>query len=141
MLGRWFDTLDALAERHCVYKLDTIGDAYLCASNVVIEQPDHAARMARFAIAAVAAATAMQVDPDAPELGSLAIRAGLNSGPCMATVIGRRNPKYTLFGDTINVASRMESTSVPGRVQCSSRTADLIHEQVHQAKLIIVNVI
>jgi guanylate cyclase len=132
MLGRWFDALDALAERHGAYKLDTIGDAYLCAANVVTEQPDHAARMAHFALAAVAAATTTLVDPDSPELGSLTIRAGLNSGPCMATVIGRRNPKYTLFGDAINVASRMESTSVPGRVQCSASTAELIRIQVLQ---------
>ena len=53
----------------------------------------------------------------------------------MAGVVGRRSPKYTLFGDTINVASRMESTSVPGRVQCSARTAELIRAHDAGARL------
>ncbi len=57
------------------------------------------------------------------------LRAGIHSGPCMAVVVGRTDPKYTLLGDTVNVASRMESTGTPGRVQCSERTADLIKQQ------------
>lgn len=129
MLDRWFDTLDTLADEHCVHKLETIGDAFLAATNLLAPQPDHAARMARFALAAAASARATLVDEAQPSLGALEIRVGLNSGPCMAVVIGRRNPKYTLFGDTVNVASRMESTSVPGRVQCSRRTAELAREQ------------
>ena len=100
-----------------------------CATNVVAEQVDHAARMAHFSLSAIEASQHTYIDHDNPSLGTLQIRIGINSGPCMATVIGRRNPKYTLFGDTVNVASRMESTSVPGRVQCSQSTADLIRAQ------------
>jgi class 3 adenylate cyclase len=129
LLNRWFDTLDSLTDKFNVYKLETIGDAFLCATNIGTEQPDHAARMARFSLAVVEAAQHTPVSTLDPSLGCLQIRVGINSGPCMATVIGRRNPKYTLFGDTINVASRMESASFPGCVQCSQATADLIRAQ------------
>jgi hypothetical protein len=93
MLDRWFEALDELADRHGVYKLETIGDAYIAATNLIAPQADHAARLARFALAAAAAAEATPVDPAEPALGCLRIRVGLSAGPCTATVIGRRNPK------------------------------------------------
>jgi guanylate cyclase len=130
MLDRLYVCLDELADRLGVYKVETIGDAYLCATNILSDQDDsHAAIMARFAVEAMRAAAATPVDPDDPSQGCVQIRIGLNSGPCMASVVGRKNPKYTLFGDTINVASRMESSSRPGRIQCTARTRELILAQ------------
>ena len=85
--------------------------------------------MARFSVAAMRVARRTLVDPDDPSRGYLQIRAGLHSGPCTACIVGLKNPKYTLLGDTINTASRMESTSAPGQIQCSSVTADLIRAQ------------
>ena len=130
MLDRLYLRLDELADHLGVYKIETIGDAYLCATNILSDQADsHAAVMARFAVEALRAAAATPIDPDDPIKGCVQIRIGLNSGPCMASVVGRKNPKYTLFGDTINVAARMESMSRPGRIQCTARTAELIREQ------------
>ena len=127
MLDRLYHKLDAIAERLKVYKVETIGDAYLCAANVILDQSEsHALIMAKFAVAAQKAANETLIDEDQPSRGSVRIRVGLSSGPCIASVVGKKNPKYTLFGDTINTASRMESTSVPGFIQCSQKTADLI---------------
>ena len=130
LLDRLFARLDALADRMGVRKLETIGDAYLCATNLAGDQPGcHAARMARFARAARAAAARTPVDPADPARGSVRLRIGIASGPCVATVVGRRHPKYTLYGDTVNTASRMESAGLPGRIQCTARTAALIRRQ------------
>ena len=85
--------------------------------------------MARFAVAAVRAAAETPVDEDDPAAGRVRMRVGLHSGPCTCGVVGRQCPKYTLFGDTINVAARMEQSGVPGRVQCSAVTAALIRAQ------------
>ena len=108
----------------------TIGDAYLCCTNLNgSQQHNHAAAMARFSVAAMRAARETAVDPDDPRLGHVHMRIGIHSGPCMASLVGKRNPKYTLMGDTINVASRMESSGAPNWIQCSRRTADLIRVQ------------
>ena len=139
LLDRLFGRLDALAGSYDVYKVDTIGDAYLCATNVLMDNSaTHAVAMAHFALAALAAAQETLINPDDPAMGHVQMRIGLSSGPCMASVVGRRNPKYTFFGDTINTASRMESTSVPGYVQCSQRTADLLQTQDIHSSLRVV---
>ena len=130
MLDRLFGMLDDSAEATGVTKIETIGDAYLCVSNLQGEHSgDHAARMARFALAAIQVAAATPIDTDDPCKGQVQMRVGLHSGPCIAGIIGRHNPKYTLFGDTINVAARMEQSGRPGKIQCSAFTAGLIKSQ------------
>jgi class 3 adenylate cyclase len=130
MLDRLFDKLDDAAEAHRVTKIETIGDAYLCASNLQGEHSsDHAARMARFAITALQCAAATLVDEADPSRGHVMMRVGLHSGPCTAGIIGRQNPKYTLFGDTINLAARMEQAGHSGKIQCTAFTGGLIKSQ------------
>jgi len=136
MLDRLFAKLDSIAEALQVYKIETIGDAYLCGANIIADQKSsHAAIMAHFSIQAVQAANSTLIDPETPSLGYIRIRVGLNSGPCMASVVGTKSPKYTLFGDTVNTASRMESSAFPGKIQCSRRTADLLRIQDPQIRL------
>ncbi len=118
--------LDKLAYIHGVQKIDVLGEIYLAATNFSESQPtDHAARMARFAVAALRAARDIPDETGAP----LRLRVGLHSGPVAGGLVGWQGPKFTVVGDTVNVASRLQSTSLPGRVQCSAVAARIIAEQ------------
>lgn len=114
-----FTRFDRLCEKHEVEKIKTIGDAYMVAAGVPDSQADHASRVAAFALDMldVVREEAQRFDAD------LELRIGLNSGPVVAGVIGERKFVYDLWGDTVNVASRMESHGLAGRVQVSDTTA------------------
>lgn len=126
LLDRWFRTLEIIADDFNIHEIDTIGDSFIGATNVFQDQDDHAARMAKFGICAIKAAELTRIDIGNFAHGNLSLRIGIHSGPCTASVVGLRHPKFTLFGDTVNTASRMESTSKPGKIQCSHNTAYLI---------------
>jgi adenylate cyclase len=108
---------DALADRHGIEKIKTIGDAYMAASGIPERDPDHAARLARMALD-------MQVLMErirASRQLDINIRVGMASGPVMAGVIGRNKFNYDVWGDTVNLAARLESLSQPGRILVCSQ--------------------
>ena len=135
MLRRLFVCLDDLALAYGVQPVDVIGDAYLAAANLDTPCLDHAARLARFAVAAVAAAHTVPVDPAGHSGGHLRIRVGLHCGPVAVAVLSRAGGKRSLIGDTVNTASRMESTGRPDQVQCSGEMAQLLAEQAPELAL------
>jgi class 3 adenylate cyclase len=136
MLDRLYAQFDALASLHQVDPLETIGDCYIAATNLHTKQPEsHAARMAAFSIGVLQAARRTLIDTEDTSRGCVHVRVGFHSGPLVADVVGKRNPKFCILGDTVNTASRMESTSVSGRIQCSERSAALIRQQSRDISL------
>ncbi len=117
-----FSEFDALAEKHGLEKIKTIGDAYMAASGLPDKRPDHAPAAAHMAQEMLASVARIALETGE----ALALRIGLSSGPVVAGVIGRKKFIYDLWGDTVNTASRMESHGLPGMIHCSEATAALL---------------
>jgi class 3 adenylate cyclase len=118
VLNELFTAFDTLAAQRGLEKIKTIGDAYMVVAGVPDERDDHAAIMVDMAIAMHAAAS---VQP-ALDGRRLELRTGIASGPVVAGVIGRQKFSYDLWGDTVNTASRMESSGVAGCIQVTEAT-------------------
>jgi len=118
MLNDVFSRFDALAEQHGLEKIKTIGDAYMIVAGVPEPRRDHAEAMAEMGLDMLDALAAF----NAKNGTNLRLRIGINSGSVVAGVIGTKKFIYDLWGDAVNIASRMESSGVPDRVHVSEHT-------------------
>jgi adenylate cyclase len=117
VLNHLFSRFDALCAAHGVEKLKTIGDGYMAVAGAPAGFPDHAAAAASVALGMVEAMAEVRRDHPALEL-----RVGLNTGPVVAGVLGTHKFAYDVWGDTVNLASRLESRASPGTIAVSATT-------------------
>jgi adenylate cyclase len=125
VLDHLFSHFDVLAERYGLEKIKTIGDCYMVAAGVPAPRPDHARALALMALDMQAA---MRSVDEIRHFG-LELRVGINSGPVVAGVIGRKRFLYDLWGDAVNTASRMESHGTSGRIQITRATKELLDDE------------
>jgi guanylate cyclase len=125
LLNEIFSNFDALVEKYDLEKIRTIGDNYMVSSGAPRPRPDHAQALARLALDMQAY---LQGRP-AENGREVSFRIGINSGPVIGGVIGRKKFVYDLWGDPVNLASRMESQGVPGKIQISEATYALIKDE------------
>jgi adenylate cyclase len=123
-LNSVYAQFDNLVERHGLEKIKTTGDAYMVVSGVPKPRPDHAAKIADLALD-IRNATAGLVDAKGD---ATPMRIGIASGPVVAGVIGTRKFFYDVWGDAVNMASRMESTGAPGKIQVAEATHELLSD-------------
>ncbi len=125
LLNEIFSSFDELTEKHGLEKIKTIGDAYMVAGGIPIARPDHAEASAEMALDMLVAIDELNVKLEA----TFDLRIGINSGPVVAGVIGTKKFIYDLWGNAVNTASRMESHGVPGRIQVSFYTYELLRDK------------
>ncbi len=125
LLNQIFSGFDALAEQYGLEKIKTIGDAYMVVGGLPCHRDDHATAVAHMALSMQQMISQINTPLGQP----FALRIGIHSGPVVAGVIGIKKFIYDLWGDTVNVASRMESHGQPGLIQISPATASHLASQ------------
>lgn len=122
VLDRVFRRFDQIAQRHELEKIKTIGDCYMAAAGIPLPLPDHVDRAILMGLEIISSMEELRADLGLP----INVRIGVHTGPLVAGVIGEKKYSYDVWGDTVNVASRMESQGVVGSLQVSDDVKQLL---------------
>ncbi len=128
-LDFYFSEFDRITERHGLEKLKTIGDAYMCAGGIPQVNTTHALDAVGAAWDIVRFMEEVRADKEAGGEQPWELRVGVHTGPLMAGVIGHKKFAYDIWGDTVNIASRLESTGEAGRINLSRATWEAVHDR------------
>lgn len=123
----YFSKFDEIMHKYDLEKIKTVGDSYMCAGGLPFATTDHADKMIRAAFEIAAFVKDSLISKTENET-RFDIRIGINTGPVVAGVVGSKKFAYDIWGDTVNIASRMESNSEPGRINISENTYQLIKD-------------
>ncbi|CAB9522084.1 Receptor-type guanylate cyclase gcy [Seminavis robusta] len=129
LLETIYHEFDRVANRRRIFKVETVGDCYVACTGLPDPRPDHAVAISRFAHECLSRLGSLlnQLETElGPDTGDLGMRVGIHSGPVTAGVLRGERARFQLFGDTMNTASRMESTGSRNMIQVSQETADLL---------------
>ncbi|XP_066915362.1 atrial natriuretic peptide receptor 1-like [Clytia hemisphaerica] len=125
MLNDLYSCFDNIIDSHDVYKVETIGDAYMVVSGLPVRNGSrHAGEIATMSLDLLSSVRTFRVKHK-PEL-QMQLRIGIHTGPCVAGVVGLKMPRYCLFGDTVNYASRMESSGLALRIHVSPECKEIL---------------
>jgi class 3 adenylate cyclase len=124
-----FSEFDAIMSKYGIEKIKTIGDAYMAASGLPIPDPDHAIKAVDAAIEMVDFIAKRKSSLESLNKPAFEMRVGLNTGHVIAGIVGTKKFQYDIWGDTVNIASRMESGGEPGKVNISESTYTLVKER------------
>ncbi|MBL7811568.1 MAG: hypothetical protein JNL57_05045 [Bacteroidetes bacterium] len=124
-----FKVFDEIVEKHNIEKIKTIGDSYMCAGGLPNPNNTHASDTVKAAIEIIEFMNDLNRQKKAKGLYPFEIRVGINSGPVVAGIVGIKKFAYDIWGDTVNIASRLENSGEPGKINISGSTYSLIKDQ------------
>jgi histidine kinase len=125
-IDEYFSAFDGIISKYGIEKIKTIGDAYMCASGLPIEDSEHAKKMLKAALEIRNLVAQKNGERKKMSKNQYEIRIGINSGPVVAGIVGTKKFAYDIWGDTVNIAARLESRSEAGRINISASTAKLL---------------
>ncbi len=137
-LDHCFKAFDRITEKYRLEKIKTIGDAYLCAGGLPSPDPEHAIRTVQAALEMQDFLNKWKAEKEAKGEKYFEARIGIHTGPIIAGVVGVKKFAYDIWGDTVNIASRMESSGEAGRINISGSTYDLVKQRFncsHRGKI------